>query len=82
VSENAFSVLLLRTIVGTIVLVATDVGSVFWVQAEGYTLEEMRGQAFNTLTFGSISITWSASFAYNSAFHQRLSEATSLAGAR
>jgi magnesium-transporting ATPase (P-type) len=64
--------LLLRIIIGTIVLVGCTVGSVFWVKGEGYELDEQRSQALNTLSFGAISITLSARFAYNSAFHPRV----------
>jgi magnesium-transporting ATPase (P-type) len=64
--------LLLRIILATIVLVATTVGSVFWVQNEGYSLDEQRSQALNTLSFGAISVTLSARFAYNSSFHTRV----------
>jgi len=64
--------LLLRIIIATVALVASTVGSVFWVQSMGYTLEEMRAQALNTLSFGAISVTLSARFAYNSSFHPRL----------
>jgi magnesium-transporting ATPase (P-type) len=64
--------LLLRIIIGTISLVACTVGAVFWVRGQGYNLEEQRSQALNTLSFGAISITLSARFAYNSAFHPRL----------
>jgi len=64
--------LLLRIIIGTIILVATTVGSVFWVQSYGYSLEEMRAQALNTLSFGAISVTLSARFAYNSSFSPRI----------
>ena len=64
--------LLLRIAIATIVLVATTVGSVFWVQAAGYSLSEMRAQALNTLSFGAISVTLSARFAYNGSFHKRL----------
>jgi len=60
--------LLLRIIIGTIVLVATTVGSVFIVKSQGYELEEQRAQALNTLSFGAIGITLSARFAYNSSF--------------
>jgi magnesium-transporting ATPase (P-type) len=63
--------LLLRIIIATIVLVACTVGSVFIVRGD-YTLEEQRSQALNTLSFGAISVTLSARFAYNSAFHPRL----------
>jgi magnesium-transporting ATPase (P-type) len=64
--------LLLRIIIATATLVACTVGSVFWVLDEGYSLAEQRSQALNTLSFGAISITLSARFAYNSAFHPRL----------
>jgi magnesium-transporting ATPase (P-type) len=64
--------LLLRIIIGTIVLVASTVGSVFWALERGYDLAEQRSQALNTLSFGAISITLSARFAYNSAFHPRV----------
>jgi len=65
--------LLLRIVIGTIVLIATTVGSVFWIQAMGgYDLAHERSQALNTLSFGAISVTLSARFAYNSAFHPRL----------
>lgn len=64
--------LLLRIILATVVLVASTVGSVFWVRSEGYDLEEQRAQALNTLSFGAISVTLSARFAYNSSFHPRL----------
>jgi len=64
--------LLLRIIIATVVLVATTVGAVFWVQGEGYNLEEQRAQALNTLSFGAICVTLSARFAYNSSFHPRI----------
>jgi magnesium-transporting ATPase (P-type) len=64
--------LLLRIILGTAILVATTVGSVFWVQAEGYTMDEMRGQALNTLTFGSIAVTLSARFSESCSLHWRV----------
>jgi len=64
--------LLLRIIIGTIILVATTVGSVFIAKDLGYNLAEQRSQALNTLSFGAISVTLSARFAYNSAFHSRL----------
>ena len=64
--------LLLRIILATIILVATTVGSVFWVQSYGYSLEQLRSQALNTLSFGAISVTLSARFAYNSSFSPRL----------
>merc|ERR1712151_297388 len=72
--------LLLRIIIGTIVLVATTVGSVFILRSfnEGneenwdYSLEQQRAQALNTLSFGAMSITLSARFAYNSSLHPRV----------
>jgi len=64
--------LLLRIILGTIVLVTTTVGSVFWIKALGYGLDDERSQALNTLSFGAISITLSARFAYLSAFNTRI----------
>lgn len=72
--------LFLRIALGTIVLVATTVGATFIAQSifidEGKTYEEylplMRSQASNTLTFGAISITLSARFSYNAAYHPRL----------
>jgi magnesium-transporting ATPase (P-type) len=63
--------LFLRIALGTIVLVACTVGSVFWVNDLGYSLEESRSQALNVLSFGAISITMSARFARKSAFHMR-----------
>jgi magnesium-transporting ATPase (P-type) len=61
--------LLLHIIIGTIVLVATTVGSVFWTKADGYSLFEQHSQALNTLSFGAITITLSARFSYNSSIH-------------
>jgi len=63
--------LLLRIIIATIALVATTVGSVFWIRALGYEIVDFRSQAMNTLVFGSIALTMSARFAYNSALHPR-----------
>jgi magnesium-transporting ATPase (P-type) len=66
--------LLLRIAIGTITLVATTVGSVFWarqLEDGNLSLEKQRSQALNTLSFGAISITLSARFSYNSAFHPR-----------
>ena len=63
--------LLLRIVIGTIVLVACTVGSVFWAKDMGYDLEETRSQALNVLSFGAISVTMSARFARKSAFHMR-----------
>jgi magnesium-transporting ATPase (P-type) len=69
--------LFLRIALGTITLVAVTVGSVFILkdlQRDGrdYTLEEERAQALNTLSFGAMSITLSARFAYNSSLHPRV----------
>jgi magnesium-transporting ATPase (P-type) len=70
--------LFLRIALGTIVLVATTVGSVFIAQ-ELYKDEDadtrldlMRSQASNTLTFSACSITVSARFAYNNAMSPRI----------
>jgi magnesium-transporting ATPase (P-type) len=63
--------LLLRIAIGTVVLIACTVGSVFWADDLGYNLEERRSQALNVLSFGAVSITASARFARNSAFHPR-----------
>jgi magnesium-transporting ATPase (P-type) len=64
--------LLLRIILGTIVLIATTVGSVFWVKAIGYEdLNEQRSQALNVLSFGAVTVTMSARFARKSAYHCR-----------
>jgi len=71
--------LFLRIALGTIVLVACTVGTTAWAE-QLYKDEEnaedllalMRSQASNSLTFGAISITLSARFAYNSALHPRL----------
>jgi magnesium-transporting ATPase (P-type) len=70
--------LFLRIALGTIVLVATTVVSVFWVQHiyrdmdYDERLPLMRSQGSNTLTIGACAITLSARFSYNSAFHPRL----------
>jgi len=66
--------LFLRIALGTVILVATTVGSVFILLdlSDKYTLEMQRSQALNTLSFGAISVTLSARFAYNSALHPRL----------
>ena len=63
--------LLLRIVIGTIILVACTVGSVFWAKDMDYDLEETRSQALNVLSFGAISVTMSARFARKSAFHPR-----------
>jgi magnesium-transporting ATPase (P-type) len=64
--------LLLRIVIGTIVLVATTVGSVFWTKADGYSLFEQHSQASNTLSFGAIAISLSARFSYLSSMHPRV----------
>merc|ERR1712176_1316927 len=78
--------LFLRIALGTILLVALTVGSVFWAKHlylgdatedianetfKNKVLPLMRSQASNTLTFGACSITMSARFAYNNAFGLR-----------
>lgn len=62
--------LLLRIIIGTIVLVSTTVGSVFWVKGD-YDLPAQRSQALNTLSFGAVAVTMSARFTYNTSLHPR-----------
>lgn len=71
--------LFLRILLGTIVLVAVTVGASGWAYSvfeDKVDNDELwrlvRAQASNTLTFGAISITLSARFSYNSAFHPRL----------
>lgn len=64
--------LLYRLAVGTIILVVVSVGATFWAKGMGYSEKEQRSQALNTLTFGAISITLSARFAYNSSWHPRI----------
>jgi magnesium-transporting ATPase (P-type) len=64
--------LLLRIAIGTIALVTSTVGSVFWLRAlGGYTQDDFHSQALNTLSFGAVAITISARFSYNSSFHTR-----------
>jgi len=73
--------LFLRIAIGTITLVGCTVGSVFWVRAlDGYSLEQQRSQALNVLSFGAVSITASARFARNSAFHPRSFHGNAVAG--
>ena len=64
--------LLLRIVLGTITLVALTVGTSYLVRGMDYSLEEIRSQASNTLTFSAISITLSARFSYLSSLHPRL----------
>ena len=64
--------LLFRIALGTIVLIATSVGSVFWLRAKGgYVLNDTRSECLNVLSFGAISVTASARFYRKSAFHAR-----------
>lgn len=63
--------LLLRIALGTVVLVATTIGSVFIIQND-YSVSEQRSQALNTLSFGACAVTLSARFSYKSSFHPRL----------
>jgi len=64
----------LRIFIGTVALVAGTVGSVFWNMSYGdrYTLNQIHSQALNSLSFGAISITVSARFAYSSALSLNL----------
>jgi len=64
--------LLLRIIIGTVALVATTIGALFWVRSWGLELPQQRSQTSNTLTFGAISIMLSARFSYESSFHPRI----------
>jgi magnesium-transporting ATPase (P-type) len=64
--------LLYRLFVGTVILVIVSVGATFWVKGLGYNMKQQRSQALNSLTFGAISITLSARFAYNSSWHPRI----------
>jgi magnesium-transporting ATPase (P-type) len=64
--------LLLRIIIGSIVLVACTVGASYWVRGMDYTLDEIRSQASNTLTFSAISIMLSARFSNNSSMSRDL----------
>jgi magnesium-transporting ATPase (P-type) len=72
--------LVLRIALGTVILITTTVGSVFWVQEifknEGRKYEDylplMRSQASNTLTIGACFITMSCRFSYESACSSRL----------
>lgn len=71
--------LFLRIVLGTITLVAVTVGSVFLIRdIGGYSQEESHSQALNTLSFGALSITLSARFAYNSSLHPRIFVGNSL----
>jgi magnesium-transporting ATPase (P-type) len=63
--------LFLRIAIGTIVLVACTVGSVFWAQDRGLNLEHTRAQALNLLNFCAVMVTASARFSRKSAFHPR-----------
>jgi magnesium-transporting ATPase (P-type) len=64
--------LFLRIMLGTVVLIATTVGSVFWIIDMGYNdIEKQRGQALNVLSFGAVAVTMSARFTRKSAFHCR-----------
>lgn len=74
--------LFLRIALGTVTLVACTVGSVFWNEAasNSYSPEEKRSQALNVLSFGAMSVTASARFARNSAFHPRSFHGNPIAG--
>lgn len=64
--------LLFRLTVATIVLVIVSVGSTFWARHLGYDQKGQRAEAMNTLVFGSIAVTLSARFSYNSSWHVRI----------
>lgn len=64
--------LFLRIALGTTILIATVILTVFWSRDRGDSLGKQRSQAFNTLDFGAISICLSARFAYLSSFHPRI----------
>ena len=64
--------LFLRIVLATIVLVTLTVGCSYFVRGQDYSLEEIRSQASNTLTFSAISVTLSARFSYLSSMHPRL----------
>jgi len=65
--------LFLRIMLGTIILTATTVGSVFWNLDlnRTYTSAQLRSEALNVLSFGAVAITFSARFSRKSAFHYR-----------
>merc|ERR1712232_821713 len=62
----------LRIFIGTIFLTGFVVGSVFWAQHLGKTLDQTRSQAMAVLNFGAISVTLSARFTYNMSIHPRI----------
>jgi magnesium-transporting ATPase (P-type) len=66
--------LLLRMVIGTIVLVATTIGAVFWVKDMGkYTDQAVqRSLALNVLSFDAIALALTARFEYSSALHPRV----------
>jgi len=72
--------LLLKIIIGTIVMVAVTVGSIFWARTFGnnYTMAEERSLALNTLSFGALSITLSARFSYASSINPRVLKGNAL----
>jgi magnesium-transporting ATPase (P-type) len=70
--------LFLRIILGTAALVSTTIGAVFWAKGlvvDGslprYNAGMLYSLTLNTLSFGAISITFSARFSRKSAFHLR-----------
>lgn len=63
--------LFLRIAVATTALVAATVGASFLVLNVGYSLEQKRAQALNTLAFGACAVTASARFSRKSALHWR-----------
>ena len=72
--------LFLRILLGTVILIAVTVGSVFLVKSFEYNLlEEQRAQALNVLSFGAVSVTMSARFTRKSAYHRRTFEGNAIA---
>jgi magnesium-transporting ATPase (P-type) len=70
-----------RILLGTVVLISTTVGSVFWIRHMGYVdIEIERSQALNVLSFGAVAITMSARFTRKSAYHIRTFTGNPLAG--
>lgn len=64
--------LFLRILLGTVVLITTTVGSVFWIRSMGYDeLPVQRSLALNVLSFGACTVTMSARFTRKSAYHIR-----------
>lgn len=64
--------LFLRILLGSVTLITTTVGSVFWIDALGYNdILTQRSLALNVLSFGACTVTMSARFTRKSAYHKR-----------